>query len=99
MLICVWGVCICTWYICISGVFLNAHQQCCGVQVCVCSLSIVWSVCKYKRDTEAHGQGELECSGHVTKLGLVLTLPRLFGESRAINGDPFWTSPVDGSVG
>ena len=52
----------------------------------------VWSVCKYKRDAEAHGQGELECSGHVTKPGLVLTLPCLFGESRAINGDPFWSA-------
>lgn len=77
---------------------------CAGVCVqclhCVCSLSTyVWSVCKYKRDTETHGQGELECSGHVPKPGLVLTLPCLFGESRAINSDPFWMSPVAGSVG
>ena len=92
------------WYIWCICEHTSEVLWCAGVCVqcfhCVCSLSMyVWSVCKYKRDTEAHGQGELECSGRVTKPGLVLTLPCLLGESRAINGDPFWTSPVDGSVG
>ena len=72
--------------------------MCAVFTLCVFSL-YVWSVYKYKRDTEAHGQGELECSGHVSKPGLILTLPCLFGESRATNGNPFWTSRVDRSVG
>lgn len=67
------------------------HGKCYGMYVCV-----VCGVCvRCKRATEANGQGMLECSGHVRKLGLVLKLPCLLGESRAItttpSGCPLWT--------
>lgn len=91
--VCSMFVCVCTsiWYVCVCGVLVFIHGQCYGMYACV-----VCGVCvRCKRDTEANGQRMLWCSGHVRKLGLVLKLPCLLGESRAktttSSGCPLWT--------
>lgn len=74
----VWYICVCTWEVlwnvclCVQCVFVLCVQY---AYVCV-------GCARRKRDTEAQGQGVLECLGHVRKPGLVLELLAFLGKGR-----------------